>query len=130
RGTRFSTYATWAIRNALLRSRPRNRTHAYRYASGSEELLFNLEDDRNSVRLDEQYQQQLSEAVETLLDDLEARDRLILCSRFGVNKESHPYRLREIAAELGISTERVRQLLSRSLDRLRERLECLSLELC
>jgi RNA polymerase primary sigma factor/RNA polymerase sigma factor len=130
RGTRFSTYATWAIRNALFRSRPRNRTHAYRYASGSEEVLFNIEDDRNSMLADEQYHQQLSEAVETLLDDLEARDRLILCSRFGVNEESQPYRLREIAAELGISTERVRQLLSRSLDRLREQLECLSLELC
>ncbi|HUG20400.1 MAG TPA: sigma-70 family RNA polymerase sigma factor [Planctomycetaceae bacterium] len=130
RGTRFSTYATWAIRNALFRSRPRNRTHAYRYASGSEEVLFNIEDERNSVRADEQYHQQISEAVEALLDDLEARDRMILCSRFGVNKENQSYRLREIAAELGISTERVRQLLSRSLDRLREQLECLSLELC
>lgn len=130
RGTRFSTYATWAIRNALFRSRPRNRTHAYRYASGSEDVLINLKEERNSTLADEQYQQQIFEAVETLLVDLEERDRLIICSRFGVNEKSQQYRLREIAEELGISTERVRQLLSRSLDRLREQSECLALELC
>ena len=130
RGTRFSTYATWAIRNALLRSGPRNRKHAYRYANGSEEVFRNIEDDRNSMREDEHYHQHLSETVETLLVDLDERDRLILCSRFGVNEDSQPHRLREIADRLGISTERVRQLLSRSLDRLREQSECLALELC
>jgi RNA polymerase primary sigma factor len=130
RGIKFSTYATWAIRNSLFRASPRNRRHAARFASGSENVFLTVEDERNSIQADEQYREEISAALDTLLVDLDERERTIICSRFGYNAERQPHRLREIAERLGISTERVRQLLSRSLRRLRERSECLTLELC
>jgi RNA polymerase primary sigma factor len=57
------------------------------------------------------------EALPGLMDALGDRERRILCARFGLDGPERT--LREVAGELGVSAERVRQLEQRALDKLR-----------
>jgi RNA polymerase sigma factor (sigma-70 family) len=124
RGTRFSTYATWAIRNSLYRATPRNRRHQHRFVTGTQPLFAAVSDQRFSVRAEEGYRQTLRNMIEQMLLELDQRDQAIVISRFGLNNEGRTRTLREIAEKLSISTERVRQLLARSLKRMRESADC------
>lgn len=129
RGNKFSTYATWAIRNGLNRSIPRNRRRMAFAMTGVDELLPEVVDVRSETRGTESYQSELRDAVEQMLAGLPERDRQIVAARFGLNGEDREFRFREIAESLGVSTERVRQLLSRTLRELSQRRHELSLEL-
>ena len=120
RGTRFSTYATWAIRNGLYRSTPRNRRQRQRFVTGGDVVLSTIESTTTSEFADVMSQTGLKQAVSKLIERLDGRDRRIVLSRFGLYEDGQPRKFREIAAELNLSTERVRQLLGRSLDRMRE----------
>ena len=53
-----------------------------------------------------------------LLDDLPERERMILARRFGLNGAA-PETLGEIAVDLGVTPERVRQLQNAALGRLK-----------
>ena len=118
RGTRFSTYATWAVRNALYRSTPRNRRQSRRFASGNEIALERLCDDRSTVGSAEAHIRRVDVFIERVLSQLENRDRMIVAHRFGLGGVQRPHRFREIAKKLNVSTERVRQLLTRALSRM------------
>jgi len=120
RGTRFSTYATWAVRNKLFRTTPRNRKHARRFRNSSDDFFPLIPDERDLKRSFESYHHDVHAALEGLLSHLDERDKYIVRARFGLNEEDKPHRFREIAEGLNISTERVRQLLARSLEQLRE----------
>jgi RNA polymerase sigma factor (sigma-70 family) len=120
RGTRFSTYATWAIRNCLYRATSRSRRNRKRFVSGNDALLGSPIDHRCSTRGQECYQRRLRSDVDQLLLQLDGRDRMIVMTRFGLNGDERPKKFREIAEQLKISTERVRQLLCRSLMKMRE----------
>jgi RNA polymerase sigma factor (sigma-70 family) len=60
----------------------------------------------------------LQDRLESLVAALPPRERLIMRRRFGLGGEQHQT-LHELAAELGISRERIRQLEARGLARLR-----------
>ena len=129
RGTRFSTYATWAVRNSLYRSTPRNRRHHKRYLTGSDTFFESASDHRTSVGAQESYHRRLRAVIDRMLSKLDRRDKQIVIARFGLDKAGKPRKFREIAEGLNISTERVRQLLARSLGRLQEFAEFESIEL-
>jgi RNA polymerase sigma factor (sigma-70 family) len=57
------------------------------------------------------------EGLESLLDALDARERMIVRARFGLGERERT--LRELAGSLGVSAERVRQIEQRALDKLR-----------
>jgi RNA polymerase primary sigma factor len=118
RGLRFSTYATWAIRHSLFRLTPRNRMRRKRFVTGLESTAFqsSTPDTTTSVLSDPSVTRQ---SIVALLTDLDDRERVIVERRFGLGKSPRAFKFREIAGELHISTERVRQLLSRALERLR-----------
>ena len=64
-----------------------------------------------------------------MISQLESRDQTIVNARFGLNGSGRPLKFREIAERLNISTERVRQLMARSLNRLQDMVEESALEL-
>lgn len=63
-------------------------------------------------------------SADECLDD---REQQILSLRYGLGEHGPAHTLREVAAELGISKERVRQLQIRALDKLRDRADELHL---
>jgi len=117
RGARFSTYATWAIINGFARRIPRDRSRRGRFATGREGLLQTLTDHRGSDLPDATDQAQSREVIRKLLGRLDDREQTIIVRRFGLAGDKQT--LVEVGRELGISKERVRQVESRALDKLR-----------
>lgn len=129
RGTRFSTYATWAIRNSLYRATSRNRRVFKRFLTGSEGFFESIRDVRHSARAQERFHTDLRDAIGSMLARLDSRDQAIVISRFGLDNSGRPRKFREIAEQLNISTERVRQLLARSLHKMQQAVDQESIEL-
>ncbi len=119
RGLRFSTYATWAVRHSLFRLTPRNRLRRKRFMTGIDAGAMDSRTAATETPLSDQQQAGNRATIDSLLGDLDKRERVIVERRFGLGPADRPYKFREIAGELHISTERVRQLLARALDRLR-----------
>ena len=116
RGFRFSTYMTHALRRHLIRflqrrQRDRQRTFAVPDA-------MSLPDTRRWTLAYEQRITRNVHDVERLLMALKPRDRYVIRSRFGWGREFEPRTLQEIATELGVTRERVRQLEQRALKQL------------
>jgi RNA polymerase primary sigma factor len=59
----------------------------------------------------------VADELPTLMRGLDARERTILCARFGLGQPEQT--LREVAVHIGVSAERVRQLEQRALEKLR-----------
>jgi RNA polymerase primary sigma factor len=115
RGHKFSTYATWAIRNQFARDfRGEARRRTQSLLGHDEDLVDPRADDleRSDV------EGRRHEACARLVDRLDDRERRIIVGRFGIG--GAPVRtLKQIGAELGITRERVRQLEARAQDKLR-----------
>ncbi len=118
RGFRFSTYATYAIRRRLAR-----------YVTSSEHTHATPVDFRDSPPIADQrrwtlpYQQSMDagcEWLEAALYELSQRERYIIRCRFGWGREFETRTLQEIADELGVSRERVRQLEARAIRKLQD----------
>jgi RNA polymerase sigma factor (sigma-70 family) len=125
RGFRFSTYAMHAIRRRLLRFiRQRQRQAATALAGDTVPL-----DTRRWSIAYEQRIHAATAAVERLLAQLSSRERYVVRARYGWGREFEPRTLREIAADLGVSRERVRQLEERSLRKLRNLASTLDVEI-
>ena len=69
---------------------------------------------------EEAAQERYEAAVAKILDCLDERERGIIERRYGLGRGSEPQTLQEIGEELGVSKERVRQLETRALAKLRE----------
>ena len=117
RGTRFSTYATLAITNDLIRRIPRERSRQVRFATGHEGQLHDLADHRDGGRADAINQEHSRSMIRKMIGYLSGRDQTIIVRRFGLDGEKQT--LAQVGRELGISKERIRQLESRALDKLR-----------
>ena len=61
----------------------------------------------------------MQEAIKGMLDRLDDRERLIITSRFGLGGAAEQT-LEQLGRELGITKERVRQIESRGVDKLRK----------
>jgi RNA polymerase primary sigma factor len=117
RGHKFSTYATWAIRNEF-RSARRDWLLRGRLVPARLAILQNTVDMRADPVEEQLEQDRRERIVAQLLRRLDDRERRILVGRYGiggVREES----LSQISADLGISKERVRQVEAQALDRLR-----------
>jgi RNA polymerase primary sigma factor len=116
RGFRFSTYLIHAVRRQLLRFLQRRQRERQRTFSTSEDAI--LPETRRWTLAYEQRITRNVHDVERLLMELTPRDRYVIRSRFGWGREFEPRTLQEIAVELGVTRERVRQLEQRALKKL------------
>ena len=80
-----------------------------------------IEDYRGTTPDDQSLRSEELSTLRRLMETIDDREADILRLRFGLDG-SDPLTLKEIAAEVGISRERVRQIIEESLDRLNERL--------
>ena len=111
-GNRFSTYATWAIINALVRhdrEERRRRNESFTVYRCSIALPGSGRDEQEH----EADQTCRTALVGRWLDRLDKRERRILSRRYGIGGGPEQT-LRQIGVELGISKERVRQLANRA----------------
>lgn len=117
-GYRFSTYATWAIRNHLIRVLQEEQKKRSRLEAADAEVLPEQESTGNSPEEVERLHNSRRQRVEKLLDQLSDRERQIIAARFGLSDYGREQSLSEIGRDLGISKERVRQLTIRAIERL------------
>lgn len=84
RGNKFSTYASWAIVKNFARSIPEENSHRDRFVTGHEEMFESAADNRTDEQELETAQKNLRQTVQSLLGQLDPRERLIIESRFGL----------------------------------------------
>ena len=119
-GNRFSTYATWAVRNQMFRFLKR-RQSLIGTGCGENDLWMNrLVDDRAVPETDERRAAQRGVLIQRLLSQLSERERIVIASRFGLDGHPQGQSLSDIAQQLGLSKERIRQIVIASLEKLHE----------
>jgi RNA polymerase sigma factor (sigma-70 family) len=118
RGTRFSTYASWAIMRNFARSIPRERYQLDHFATGQDEVLDIASSlrtyDPNELNISE-----LRESLEVVLAQLTPLERSILVEHYGLDEAGETKTLDQLGRRLGVSKERVRQIELQALRKLR-----------
>jgi RNA polymerase sigma factor (sigma-70 family) len=120
RGFKFSTYASWAIMKNFARSVPKAGRHRDRFQTGRDELLEMSEDLR--FEGEEQYREpdiSVRQSIERVLDELGEREREIVIRRFGLGDIPGHQTLEEVGRHFGVTKERIRQIETRALNKLR-----------
>lgn len=119
-GNRFSTYATWAVRNQMVRWLKRSRSGLEVTRIEDSPSMENLADPHAFVEEPEGTLQMKTNQVLRLLDRLNDRERQIVRARFALEGEPTGQSLADIAKRLGLCKERVRQIACHSLAKLRD----------
>jgi len=121
RGFRFSTYATHSIQRHFYRAWRVQQRRKERFPNAAAEMLCEVPNatvERPLWDNPEAVANHLLASAESVLDE---REHHILLSRFGLNSATAQGRtLREIASDMGISKERVRQIQLMALEKLRD----------
>ena len=120
RGFRFSTYASWAIMKNFARTIPAELRQRARFHAGGEEQLSGIEDVRFDSARRESAQSERRLAVLRILKHLDERERQIIQHRFGLKRNGNPMTLKEVGRVMGVTKERIRQLESRAMAKLRD----------
>ncbi|PIN87741.1 hypothetical protein COV12_02240 [Candidatus Woesearchaeota archaeon CG10_big_fil_rev_8_21_14_0_10_32_24] len=83
------------------------------------ELISLIEDENKRSPEEETINRSLKEKIEEVLSTLKERERLILRLRFGIDNDQN-YTLEEVGKKFNLTRERIRQLETKALNRLRE----------
>ena len=120
RGFKFSTYASWAIMKNFARSIPAEYTQLERFRTGNDEVFYQASDPRSERLNEERVNQRQHEALMQILGQLDPRERDIIVSRYGLTDGKPAQTLEQVGQKLGVTKERIRQLESRALQKLRK----------
>ncbi|MCO8122049.1 sigma-70 family RNA polymerase sigma factor [Stieleria sp. TO1_6] len=119
RGYRFSTYLTHAVQRHFNRLINRNCKRRVRESNDADETLLAAADQNDA---DQPSSTEISVAADTVLQQLDQlldpRECFIVRGRFGLDGSGKGKSLRALGDEIGISKERARQILYRSLEKL------------
>jgi RNA polymerase primary sigma factor len=123
RGFRFSTYATHSIQRHFFRAWKVRQRRKERFPNAPGELLSEIPQTEIPEMICTDPENVVSGLMARADEVLDPREHQILVHRFGLGNTRKPSTLREIAGDLGISKERVRQLQLKALTKLRELLD-------
>jgi len=129
RGFKFSTYASWAIMKNFARTVPKAGKRRDRFMTGHDELLEMTRDLR--FEGEEPYVEPdvtVKENIERVMANLGPREREIVMRRYGLGDMPGPQTLEEVGKHFGVTKERIRQIESRALNKLRGMLSPQALE--
>lgn len=118
RGYRFSTYATHAIQRHFFRMIERSNKRRGVETSGSDFALRMAAQKENEGPDLGEVLTAATAIVDRIDDVLDQREKHIVLGRFGLDGTNETKTLRVLGEEIGISKERVRQLLQQSLEKL------------
>ena len=119
RGNKFSTYASWAIMKNFARTIPGEYRQRDRFRTSHDELFDMTQEYRGNPILEESIQKDRLAKIQRVLKRLDERERRIIVGRFGLDHTCEPRTLKEVGAELGVTKERIRQIETRALNKLR-----------
>ena len=122
-GYRFSTYASWAIMKNLARTIPSELRHRDRFCTSHAEMFNATEDPRTDQYEQESSQLRRESHVKRILNHLDEREQRIVVDRFGLIRGQEPLTLKQVGAAMGVTKERIRQIQSRALNKLRTAVE-------
>ncbi|MBX9654551.1 sigma-70 family RNA polymerase sigma factor [bacterium] len=118
RGNRFSTYATRAIRNNLYHYVFDKHKRRQQVTLAEDELLQTTRDERANETACELRLDYIRRSLARIMKRLDAQKQSIITQRFGLNGEENPPTLKELARDMGVSRERVRQIQVRAMKEL------------
>lgn len=119
RGFRFSTYAYQAIQRSIFDLYQKDCRVRDRFVSdGSDAIADTVSDAGEADRL-EIVASENHKYTKVLMTNLDDRELRIVKAHFGIVRGTEPSSLRMIGDELGLSKQRIRQLLIRALDKMR-----------
>lgn len=117
RGFKFSTYCTWALMRRFARRGYEVNRRRSLFVTGNEDCLRDVVAATPSTEGD----LVTRELVEQMASELSDRQWQVLRQRFGLGSDGQPQTLTEIGRDLGVSKERVRQIETESIAKLREK---------
>lgn len=120
RGFRFSTYTTHAVQRHFYRRWQTQQRRRRKIQSAPQEIMDEVPMVRDDTQYDPEPIRQLEQLIDRFDECLDDRERRIVEERFGLGQTSSGRTLRQIAEDLGISKERVRQLQFKAIDKLRQ----------
>jgi RNA polymerase primary sigma factor/RNA polymerase sigma factor len=91
-----------------------------RFRTSHEERLDWTADQRSDGFAEERQQTQREKEVAKILDCLSDREREIISKRYGLGERFERQTLKDVGADLGVSKERIRQIETRALAKLRD----------
>ncbi|MFM8634373.1 MAG: sigma-70 family RNA polymerase sigma factor [Planctomycetia bacterium] len=118
-GNRFSTYATYAIQRHFFRVSHKSRQFRSRFVSTDETLKDRAAEPDTAEYCSSEQVAELSQLFTKFLGDLEPREKQIVVARFGFDGKP-PRTFRELGDEMGVCKERIRQIQTRAMNKLRD----------
>lgn len=126
-GNRFSTYATYAIQRHFFRISHKSRQYRNRFATDDEPVRDRAEEPRDEEACTPGQVDYLRGLFVKFLNELEPREQQIVVARFGFDGDK-PKTFRELGIEMGVCKERIRQIQTRAIEKLRTMAEEAQLE--
>ncbi|MAN06097.1 MAG: hypothetical protein CMJ56_04400 [Planctomycetaceae bacterium] len=126
-GNRFSTYATYAIQRHFFRISHKSRQYRNRFASDDEPVKDRAEEVSDHESCSPDQVNYLKTLFSKFLHQLESREQQIVLARFGFNGDK-PKTFRQLGTEMGVCKERIRQIQTRAIAKLRTMAEEANLE--
>jgi RNA polymerase sigma factor (sigma-70 family) len=117
-GNRFSTYATYAIQRHFFRLSHKSRQLRSRFVSDDESFKGRAAPERAADACTVAQVDVLKDLFGRFLAELEPREQEIVVARFGFDGQP-PRTFRELGASMGVCKERIRQIQTRAIDKLR-----------